>query len=85
MGPSVLAATFDDALRSCVDQQFDDYEPVQAFPLDVEAAATSDGPPECKYRVPVEHEETGETLFARFEAEREDDGWRFTYLDYEEA
>lgn len=81
---SVLAATFDEALRTCIYQQFDNYEPVQAFPLDVEAAATSDGPPECRYRVPIEHDETGAQLFVRVEAERVDGGWRFTYLDHEQ-
>ena len=84
MGSSALGATFDEAIRSVVDQEFDDYEPVQAFPLDVEAAAMSDGPPECEYRVPIEHGDTGETLFARLDGEREQGGWRFTFLDYEE-
>lgn len=85
MGFSVSAGTFDEALRLCVYHEFDDYEPVQAFPLDVEAAAMSDGPPECTYRIPVEHDDTGETLFVRAEAERHDGGWRFTYVDHEEA
>lgn len=85
MDDSALAATFDDALRTCIYQQFDDMEPQEAFPLDVEAAAMADGPPECKYRVVLKHDETDEELFARVDAEREDGGWRFTYLDYEEA
>lgn len=84
MDDSALAATFDDALRACISQQFDEMEPRQAFPLDVEAAATADGPPECQYRVVLEND-AGEELFARVEGEREQGGWRFTYLDYEEA
>lgn len=81
---SELAATFDGALRACIYTEFEDFEPIQAFPLDVEAAALSDGPPECKYRVPIQHDETGEERFARVEAEREDGGWRFTYIDCEQ-
>ena len=81
---TALAATFDDALRTCVDQMFDGKEPIQAFPLDVEAAAMADGPPECEYRVPLRDEETGNEIFARYEAVRERGGWRFTYLDFEE-
>lgn len=78
---SVTAGTFDDALRLCIYTEFDNCEPNQAFPMDVEAAAMDDGPPECEYRVQVLREDTDEEFAAILDAEQTDaGGWRFTFL-----
>ena len=92
MGTSVTAATFDNALRGCIDEEFPGKAPILAFPLDMEAAATTEGPPECEYRVPVGppgSKEGEEERIVVVEAERlEDDegntGWMFTYLREED-
>jgi len=79
---SVSAATFDDALRGCIDEQFPGMAPIQAFPLDAEAAAMTDGPPECEYRVPVGRPgatEGEEETIAIVEGEQSEGVWTFTY------
>lgn len=87
MGTSVTAATFDDALRGCIDEEFPGMAPIQAFPLDMEAAATTEGPPECEYRVPVGPRgatEGEEQHIAILEAEEGDGVWTFTFKHTEE-
>ena len=94
MGTSVAAGTFDDALRGCIDEVYPGMAPIQAFPLDMEAAATTEGPPECEYRVPVGHPgstEGDEEHIVIVEAQRveSDEGgqraWMFTYKRDEET
>lgn len=87
MGTSVTAATFDDALRGCIDEEFPGKAPIQAFPLDMEAAATTQGPPECEYRVPVGRPgatEGEEDLIAVLEATEQDGAWMFTFKRVED-
>jgi len=82
MGTSVTAATFDDALRGCIDEEYPGMAPIQAFPLDMEAAGTTEGPPECEYRVPVGRPGATageETHIAVLEAEEDGGMWTFTY------
>lgn len=79
---SVSAATFDDALRGCIDEQFPGMAPIQAFPMDMEAAATTQGPPECEYRVPIGRPgatEGEEERIIVVEGEESGGAWTFTY------
>lgn len=92
MGTSVTAGTFDDALRGCIDEEFPGKAPIQAFPLDMEAAATTQGPPECAYRVPVgppgaiegEEERIVVVEAEQLEDEQGNTGWTFTFLREED-
>jgi hypothetical protein len=88
MGTSVTAATFDDALRGCIDEEYPGKAPIQAFPLDPEAAATVEGPPECEYRVPIGRPgatEGEEERIVILDAESEGNAWTFTFEREEEA
>ena len=92
MSTSVTARTFDDALRGCIDEEFPGMAPIQAFPLDMEAAATSQGPPECEYRVPIgppgatEGEEERIAIVEAEHLETDDEvAWMFTHKRTEEA
>ncbi|MEF8801516.1 MAG: hypothetical protein V5A56_10860 [Halolamina sp.] len=79
---AVSAATFDDALRGCIDEQFPGKAPIQAFPMDMEAAGTTEGPPECAYRVPIGPPgatEGQEERIVVVQAEEDGGIWTFTY------
>ena len=84
---SVSAGTFDDALRGCIDEVYPGLAPIQAFPLDMEVAATAEGPPECEYRVPIGPPgsvQGQEEQIVVVEAEQEEGVWTFTFLREED-